>query len=98
MCLVSAVGQSWTQTVPQTYPWIFQPTPPSVDEIAALRREVEELRTLLLAAKRFDEATGQPDCETEDKVALIRRVAEMVGVDLDDVLSPHRDTVPEVGV
>jgi hypothetical protein len=55
------------------------------EEFDALRREMEELKELLLAAKRFDEATGQPDCEMDEKIELIRRVAEVVGVDVDEV-------------
>lgn len=37
-------------------------------------------------AKAYDEANGEPECEIESKVALLRAVAEAVGVDLDDVL------------
>lgn len=57
----------------------------SREEFDALRCEVEELKALLLAAKAFDEATGQPDCEMDEKVELIKRVAEAVGVDLEDL-------------
>ena len=46
---------------------------------------MRELKKLLLAAKGYDEKTGQPDCETDDKVALIKAVAEAVGVDFDSV-------------
>jgi hypothetical protein len=101
MCSVSAIGGEWTKLVPQTYPWITPYVPPSAptiqpaitysfpevsrEEFDRLKNEVEELRTLLQAAKKFDEATGQPDCEVEEKVALIKRVAELVGVDMGDV-------------
>jgi hypothetical protein len=66
----------------------FEPEPPlpvSRDEFNALKKEVEELKILLLAAKRFDEETGQKNCEVEEKVAFIRQLAEFVGVDVDDV-------------
>jgi len=36
-------------------------------------------------AKVFDAITEQPDCEVDEKVALIKRIAELVGVDLHDV-------------
>lgn len=91
MCVVSAIGDNWRQTVPGRYPWVTQP---SVDmdtvsraEFQALRREMEELRKLLLAAKDFDSTTGQADCEVDEKVGLIKRLAELVGVDVDDVFS-----------
>lgn len=57
-----------------------------MEEFEALRREVQELKELLKAAKKFDQATGQPDCEMDEKIAFIKQVAEFVGVDLQDVL------------
>lgn len=57
----------------------------SREDFDALKREVEALRELLLAAKEYDEATGQSDCEMEEKIEFIRQVAEFVGVDVDEV-------------
>lgn len=57
----------------------------SREEFDRLRREMEELRRLLKAAKRFDEQTGQPHCELDEKVDMVKRVAKMVGVDMQDV-------------
>ena len=97
MCVVSNIGDAWGRTAPDRWPTIF-PTPyvpgtatgiqppPTRAEFDALKAEIEALKDLLLAAKEYDERTGQPDCETDDKVALIKAVAEAVGVDLDEVL------------
>lgn len=97
--MLSAVGMGAGQSIPIRYPWVqpyiapttnpIYPTPEAVgrEEFDALRREIKELRTLLVAAKRYDSETGQPDCESEDKVALLKRLAALVGVDLDDVLA-----------
>lgn len=71
--------------VPQRKPEI------SKKDFDALKAEVEELRELLLAAKRFDEATGQPDCEMDEKVELIRQIADLVGVDVDEVFGSRGD-------
>lgn len=74
---------------PQVTPYLPQSAfiPPQVsrDEFENLKREVEEMKSLLKRAKLYDEDNGEPDCEMEDKVAFLRKVAEFVGVDLGDV-------------
>lgn len=94
MCTISSLGDEWNRTIPDRYPKFFPSTGtsnPSIpsdisrEEFEALRKEVQELKILLLAAKRFDEAIGQKDCEMEEKVELIKRIAELVGVDLEEV-------------
>ena len=57
----------------------------SQEEFNKLKVEMESLKKLLIAAKIYDDETDQPDCEMEDKIALLRRLADMVGVDFDDV-------------
>lgn len=96
MCMVSAVGdnfkdsfpQKWPQFVPETTPTpqiIRLPSEVSKSDFDALRQEVIELKKLLTAAAAFDKSTGQRHCEMDEKVALIRALAKMVGVDLGDV-------------
>jgi len=91
MCTVSFIGDSIPGTWPKRYPETFPaypttlPSEVSRSEFDALKAEIAALRDLLVAAKRFDAATGQPDCEMDEKVALIKKVAELVGVPLGDV-------------
>lgn len=96
MCIVSKVSDNFRNTLPYRFPWVPtepmpHPTPPYIPphvsraEFDKLRKEVEELKELLKAAKRYDEATGQPDCEVAEKVDLIKRIAKLVGVDMEDV-------------
>ena len=103
MCMVSNIGDGWMRDAPKTYPWVapLLPIHPQTDErepikigsdvsreeFEALKRDIEELKELLLAAKKYDEETGQPDCEVDEKVALIRKMAELVGVDISQVFS-----------
>jgi hypothetical protein len=93
MCTVSMVGDfyrdRWTQPPPMFPDHYMINTPVTRGEFDALKREVAEMKELLKAAKRIDEVTGQPDCEMADKVEVLRRVADLVGVDLDDVLGPR---------
>jgi hypothetical protein len=98
MCTVSNVGDYWKDDFNKRYPNInpdvyrgplqgyvgAQPFN-SQEEIAKLRKEMEELKLLLLAAKRYDEQMGEPDCEMDDKVTLIKKIAKLVGVDMRDV-------------
>lgn len=97
MCVISNMGDQYRDTFPKRWPNVVphvEPTAPIVinnppvisrEEFEALKQEVEELRKFLLAAKDFDRMTGQPDCEHGDKVALIKKLAELVDVDMDDV-------------
>jgi len=90
---------------PQPWPYVpYEATPPYIapvtitlppevtkEEFDALKKEMEALKKLLLAAKAYDEATGQPDCEMEEKVDLIKKIAKIVGVDMKDVFGGDHD-------
>lgn len=84
MCMVSFIGTQFAEQWRQNPHTIANPGP-SRSDFDALKAEVEALKELLLAAKKFDEANGEPDCEMDEKVATIRKVAELVGVDMDAV-------------
>lgn len=96
--MVSNLGTGYGETFPGRWPgWTPVPAtgvadvviqmPPDVsrEEFDALKQEVTELVKLLKAAKIFDEVTGQPDCEMDEKVELIKQLAETLGVDLEDL-------------
>lgn len=97
MCVVSAVGDDWSgrirpwiTPISPIYPNKLQPTPDY--RIDTLEKSVEELKKLvlqmreeLLAAKAQDIAEGNPDCEMEEKVALLKAFAKAFGVSLEDV-------------
>lgn len=91
MCVASTIGDTWRQDFPQRWPHVrpFDTDPMAFatkQEVQELRRELFELRELLAAAKKFDEATGQKDCEMGEKVALIKQLASLLDVDLKGVL------------
>lgn len=99
MCVVSNIGNSYRKTIPQDFPWVddtvyypprpvtggFVQTGPSRQEFERLKKEVEEMKEALQEARRQDIANGEPDCEMEEKVAFIKKIAEFVGVDLKDI-------------
>ena len=103
MCVVSFIGDHYAD---RWRPYVQPPnvSPPNAPttvwpvggptraEFDALKREVEDVRELLIKAKAYDEANGEPDCELDAKVDILRRVAELVGVSLDDVLAPGAGT------
>jgi hypothetical protein len=43
------------------------------------------MKQLLIKAKIYDEKNNEPNCEIEDKVATLKRIAELMGVDLSEV-------------
>lgn len=55
------------------------------EEFNALKNEIEEMKKLLIAAKEEDKKNGAPDCEMEEKVKVLRAIADLVGVNLDEV-------------
>ena len=61
-------------------------------DIRDLKRHLIELKELIVAAKKYDEATGQPECEVDEKVDFLFEVADRLGVDMDDVLE-RRDAM-----
>lgn len=98
MCAVSNIGDTWGRDFETRYPEWTKPYRDTVtfppyehSDIEKLRREVEELKKLLRAAAEFDRATGQPDCQMDDKVALIRAVAAALGVDMSGVF-PEKES------
>jgi hypothetical protein len=93
MCTVSNVmdgfNDKWQPLRDQIFPQGIRITPqPEVTraEFDALKAELLELRTLIAKAKAHDEATGQPDCESEDKIKKLRALAEIVGLNVDDLI------------
>lgn len=101
MCVVSMIGDHYNEkwTNPH-YPYVEQIktiTTDSIDfnellkgkvtrsEFDALKKEVEEMKQLLERAADYDKRNNEPNCEMEDKVALLKKVAEAVGVNLDEI-------------
>ncbi len=87
--MVSNIGDEWGKTFPEKWPDFVKPFSPitnpppiiiregvSQADFDALKKEVEELKKLLIAAKEFDARTGQPHCEMDAKVKLIKEIAK----------------------
>jgi len=94
MCVVSMVLDHYRDRWYERYPFIPQTAPtitiaPQVtrEEFEAFRREFADMVELLKKAKIYDERTGQPDCEMDEKVEAIRRIAKVMGVDIDSVIA-----------
>jgi hypothetical protein len=98
MCVVSAIGDDWSRRTPG-WPGVI-PLPTYVTmvefetwkanhkiEFDKLKEEFEALKELLKAAKIYDDTTGQPNCEMDEKVALIKKVADLLGVDVSEVFN-----------
>lgn len=64
---------------------VVRPAEVTKAEFDALKKDMEYIKTLLMKAKELDIATGQPDCEMDDKIAFLKKIAEAVGVDLKEV-------------
>lgn len=90
MCTISMVADHYRDNFIQRWPQpdplapVFIP-PVSRAEFDALKREIEDMKKLLVRAKEYDERNGEPHCEMDEKVALLKQVAKLVGVDLAEV-------------
>jgi hypothetical protein len=52
-------------------------------EFDQLKKEVLELKDWIIRAKQYDIDNNEPECELEEKTALIKKIAELVGVEID---------------
>lgn len=88
MCTVSMIGDHFNDKWKQPpYQQIFTNIPDvSRAEFESLKKEVEEMKALLKRAKEYDEKNNEPNCEIEEKMAMLRKFADAVGIDLDDVI------------
>ena len=107
MCVTSAIGTTYYKDFHDRYPpgWPWQPNPntmPSVPQpsndkyfqdrkIEELRKEVKALRDLLEHSQKFDKATGQPNCEVDEKVDFIKKLANFVDVDMGEVFDHMKE-------
>lgn len=101
MCTVSMIGDhygdKWNPLIPSgeqgPYPqpktvedWSQILNPPvRKSDFDALKKDVEEMKALLKRAIKYDEMNNEPHCEMEEKVALLKAVAKIVGVDLSEI-------------
>lgn len=87
MCVVSFIGDhyndKWTKP---DYTFIHNFPQVSKEEFDKLKKEVEEMKQLLIKAKIYDEKNNEPNCEIEEKMAKLREIAKLVGIDIDEVL------------
>lgn len=51
-------------------------------KIADLEDRIKALEELIRKGKEFDAATGQPDCELDEKYELLRKIAKEMGVEI----------------
>ena len=71
-------------------PWTIRPTTISTEEFYRLKQEVEELKLKLKEARQEDIETGTPDCEMKESVEIIRRLAKVLNVNLEDIFDGHK--------
>jgi len=105
-------GQKWYPSFQQPNPYVAPIDPEkfmdktitniwkgdqvSKEEFEALKKEVEFMKQMLIKAKIYDEKNNEPNCEMEDKVALLKKIAELVGVDLTEVFGNNKTNNNEI--
>lgn len=98
MCVVSFIGDHYEEKWQPYLPLL--PTAVGADvnygikifprisrsEFDQLKKEVEEMKKILIKAKIYDEKNNEPNCEMEEKIKFIKQIAKFVGIDLEDIL------------
>lgn len=85
MCTYSFIAD---QAYKDLKPWV-SPVPgvgfvdPTPARVASLKIKIAALEKALKAAKIFDEAFDQPDCEIEEKVIKLQDLADELGVEIE---------------
>lgn len=102
MCFASAVGdhftKEWTRGVGIPTDWDairrinegllpIEKSGVSVVEFERLKQQVKDMTALLKVAVDYDQRTGQPNCEVEQKIEMLRMVASAFKIDLDAILN-----------
>lgn len=98
MCMVSMIGDDWSRRDrwPNWPPQIPFPdkSPKSIPnipdrisrkEFEDLKKQVEQMKRELEAAKKQDDEEGNSECEMEEKVVILKKIAEAMSVDLSEV-------------
>lgn len=75
--------EPWPDSPKVPYPGARPIIPVDRVEFDDLKKQVEEMIALMKRAKKYDEDNNEPDCEVDEKMDLLRKVAKLVGVDLD---------------
>ncbi len=100
MCTVSMVTDYWNQNDRNKYNGIAQGigglnyNPVSRAEFEQLRKEMLELKELLKSAKAYDVATNQHNCEKEENVKVLIRIAKALDIDFEDIFIYSDQTDP----
>lgn len=80
MCVVSMISdwgrqQTWAPQVPQT-PWELPYVPPAISPQDI--EKIKEFLELLEQAKKFDEATKQPECTDDRKDKFEKELIDLL--------------------
>ena len=54
-------------------------------EFDEFKKDFEDFKKLVLRALKYDEMNNEPHCEMDFKAELVRRVAQELGVSIDDL-------------
>jgi hypothetical protein len=87
MCVVSMVGDHFQQKWEQpNYQQIWgNLNQVSRTEFDSLKKEVEDMKKLLERAVEYDKKNNESNCETEDKIKLLKEITNLMGVDLSNI-------------
>lgn len=97
MCVVSMIMDHYQEKFkPYIYPTVSPdmirplteiPLLVTRGEFDQLKKDVAEMKELLKKAQLYDQKNNEPDCGLEDKIELMKKIGQLVGIDLEEIFA-----------
>lgn len=92
MCIVSIVTDDYLKKWPQQNNpyWADNFKTVTREEFDRLKKEFEKFKREAKQARQQDIAENNEDCEMAQKIEIVKKIANSLGVDLEDIFEGHK--------
>lgn len=83
MCVVSMIHDYTRERLPDFYPNAW---PSESARVLALEQEIKDIKELLRRAKLYDIENDQPDCPSEEKIEMIKKLCKELNIHPEELI------------